>query len=295
MNSYLKGFLITLTGVLVITPDALLIRLIEGNSWTVMFWRGLLSGTMITFGLLLYYRKDFWPKLKGVGWPGLALAVIWGISSLCFVYSIKHTLAANTVFIVSTAPVFAALIAWLVLKEKVSTHTWLTIGACLFGIGIIAYGSIAPSHGQTTAQGSIIGDLAALGAAIAVAITFSIARRYRNVSMIPAMALSAFIAAAIAWPFSAPVVQNSTNFIAIALIGLVVAPLGASLLSIGPRYIPAADVSLLLLLEAVLGPIWVWWVLNEVPNKTTFVGGTFVLLTLFISNTIALLRRRDKA
>ncbi len=287
MSPYLKGLLITIAGVLVITPDSLLIRLIEGNSWTVVFWRNFLSGIVITLGLLMYHRGEFLNKMRDVGYAGLALAFVWAISTLCFVFSIKNTAVANTLFIVSTSPVFAALIAWWILREKVSSRTWLTILGCLVGISVIALGSI-----EGSGQASLKGDLAGLGAAIAVATTFSIARHSRGVSMIPAMALSAFFAAYIAFPFSAPVVQDTTNIVSIAIIGLIVAPLGASLLAIGPRYIPAADVSLLLLLEALIGPLWVWWYLNEIPNSYTFIGGTLVLITLFISNGILLLRRR---
>lgn len=287
MNEYLKGLLITLAGVLIITPDSLLIRLIEGNSWTVVCWRNFLSGVVITLGLALYYRGDFLEKIRSVGYSGLALAFTWAISTLCFVFSIKNTAVANTLFIVSTSPVFAALIAWLVLREKVSKRTWLTIVGCLFGMGVIALGSL-----EGTGEASLKGDLAGLGAALAVATTFSIARHSRGVSMIPAMAISSFLAAYIAFPFSTPAVQNATNIVSIALIGLIVAPLGSSLLAIGPRYIPAADVSLLLLVEALIGPLWVWWYLSEIPNQYTFIGGTLVLITLAISNIVLLLRRK---
>ncbi len=287
MNEYLKGLLITLTGVLVITPDSLLIRLIEADSWTVIFWRNSLSGLTILLGLLLYYRRDFLRQLLSIGWAGLAMGVIWALGTICFVYSIQTTLVANTLFIVSTSPIFAALIAWLVLREAVTRRTWLTIAFSLVGIAIIAWGST-----EVGSQGSLIGDLAAMGTALAVAISFSIARRNRSISMIPAIGISSIMAGLVALPLAAPLVESADKVWPILLIGFVVAPIGASLLVIGPRYLPAADVSLLLLLEAVLGPLWVWWMLNEFPGIYTLVGGAFVLLTLLVSNTVPLLRRR---
>lgn len=287
MNEYLKGLLITLTGVLVITPDSLLIRLIEADSWTVIFWRNSLSGLTILLGLLLYYRRDFFRQLLSIGWAGLAMGVIWALGTICFVYSIQTTLVANTLFIVSTSPIFAALIAWLVLREAVTRRTWLTIAFSLVGIAIIAWGST-----EVGSQGSLIGDLAAMGTALAVAISFSIARRNRSISMIPAIGISSIMAGLVALPLAAPLVESADKVWPILLIGFVVAPIGASLLVIGPRYLPAADVSLLLLLEAVLGPLWVWWMLNEFPGIYTLVGGAFVLLTLLVSNTVPLLRRR---
>ena len=290
MNDYLKGLMITVIGVLVITPDSLLIRLIDADSWTVIFWRNSLSGFAILLGLLLYYRRDFIPKMLGIGWAGLAMGVVWALGTFCFVFSIQNTLVANTLFIVSTSPVFAALIAWLVLREPVSRRTWLTIAFSLCGIAIIAFGSMGDDS-----QGSIIGDLAALVTALAVAISFSIARRNRSVSMIPAIGLSSVVAGLVAFPFAGTLAESADKVIPIVLIGLVVAPLGASLMVIGPRYLPAADVSLLLLLEAVLGPLWVWWMLSEYPGIYTLVGGAFVLMTLAISNVVALMRRKRQS
>ena len=287
MSEYLKGLILTVIGVLVITPDSLLIRLIEADSWTVIFWRNSLSGLAILLGLLVYYRRGFLKKIIGIGWAGLAMGIIWALGTFCFVFSIQNTLVANTLFIVSTSPIFAALIAWLVLREAVTRRTWLTIAFSLAGIAIIAWGSIGEDS-----QGSIIGDLAALVTALAVAISFSIARRNRSISMIPAIGISSVIAGAVAFPFAAPLAESADKIVPIVLIGLLVAPIGASLLVIGPRYLPAADVSLLLLLEAVLGPLWVWWMLDEFPGNYTLIGGAFVLLTLAISNAVALGRRR---
>ena len=287
MSEYLKGLILTVIGVLVITPDSLLIRLIEADSWTVIFWRNSLSGLAILLGLLVYYRRGFLKKIIGIGWAGLAMGIIWALGTFCFVFSIQNTLVANTLFIVSTSPIFAALIAWLVLREAVTRRTWLTIAFSLAGIAIIAWGSMGEDS-----QGSIIGDLAALVTALAVAISFSIARRNRSISMIPAIGISSVIAGAVAFPFAAPLAESADKIVPIVLIGLLVAPIGASLLVIGPRYLPAADVSLLLLLEAVLGPLWVWWMLDEFPGSYTLIGGAFVLLTLAISNAVALVSRR---
>lgn len=254
-----------------------------------MFWRNFLGGVMVLLGLLLYHRGGFVREMKSVGQAGLWMALIWALGTFCFIYSVKTTLVANTLFIVSISPIFAALIAWLVLKEPVSLRTWLTILATLTGIGIIAYGSMKPGG-----QGNVLGDVAALGTALAVAISFSIARHHRNISMIPAMGLSALFAGLVALPFAAPLMMSPDKIMIVAALGLFVAPAGAALLIIGPRYLPAADVSLLILLEAVLAPLWVWWALKEFPGHYTLVGGALVLLALTVSNGLLLLTRRRK-
>ena len=287
MSEYLKGLLITTVGVLIITPDSLLIRLLDTDSWTTMFLRNFLSGLVVILGLLFYYRRDFVREMKTVGSAGLWMALIWALGTFCFIYSVKTTLVANTLFIVSISPIFAALISWLVLKESVSLRTWLTIVATLTGIGIIAYGSTKPDG-----QGNVLGDLAALGTALSVAISFSIARRHKNISMIPAMGIASLFAGLIALPFAAPLSIAPDKIMIVAVMGLFVAPIGSALLIIGPRYLPAADVSLLILLEAVLAPVCVWWALKEFPGHYTLVGGALVLLALAISNGISLWYRK---
>lgn len=289
MNDYLKGLLITISGVLIITPDSLLIRLLNVDSWATMFWRNFLSGIVVMLALLLYYRSDFLRQLSSVGRSGMLMALVWAAGTFCFIYSVKTTLVANTLFIVSISPIFAALIAWLVLKEPVSKRTWLTIISTLIGIGIIAYGSLTPDG-----QGNLLGDLAALGTALAVAISFSIARRHKHISMIPAMGVSNLFAGLIALPFSASLALTTETVIPVAILGLFVAPVGAALLIIGPRYLPAADVSLLILLEAVIAPLWVWWMLNEFPGHYTLVGGALVLVALVVSNGVSIWRSRQR-
>ncbi len=274
----LKGLLITLAGVLIITPDSLLVRLISADHWTVLFWRGLLSGAMILLTLVLRQRAEFLPKTLAIGRMGLLLAVLFSLGTVSFIISLRLTTAANTLFIVSSAPIFAAIMARAFLSESVSRRTWLTIAFSLAGILIIALGSAGGG------PGSLWGDLAALVTAVSIACTFTIARRYRNVSMVPAMGLSGLVTAMIALPLAQPLMVSASDSLCLSAMGLVVIPLAFSLMTIGPRYLPAPEVSLILLLEAVLGPLLVWLVLHEHPGNASLIGGAVVLGTLFLAN-----------
>ncbi|WP_137702137.1 DMT family transporter [Marimonas lutisalis] len=278
MTLYLKGFLITLAGVLIISPDSLLIRMVEAETWAVAFWRGVLSGVATLLGYRMLRGRGVWDEMRDGGWPMVAITVVFALGSLCFVYSITHTQVANTLLITSTSPVFSALIAWLVLREAVGLRTWVTIALTLAGIGIIASDSLGAGGGD------VLGDLAALGAALSLAVSFSVARATREVSQVPAFGLAAvlsgFAAAGIAPGLAVP----GENIVWLALLGLVVVPLGFALLATGPRYIPAPDVSLLLLLEAVFGPLLVWWVLGEDPGARVLLGGALVLGAMVMSN-----------
>lgn len=282
MSQYTKGFLITLAGVLVITPDTLLIRLIDADSWTLLFWRGALSAVGIAVGVFATQGVRAFGAFRTIGLPGLSIAVIFSLGTTCFVISVNTTLVANTLFITATSPVFAALISRFVLKEAVSRRTWMTILATMAGIAIIASGSLGAG------QGNVWGDLAAVGAAVSTAATFSIARAKKSASMVPAMSVAGVCVALIALCFTTTVAVPAQDVAWMAILGLVVAAGGFALLATGPRYLPAPDVSLLLLLEAILGPLLVWALLGEFPGERTLIGGAVVLVAMVASNLIAL-------
>jgi len=284
MSIYAKGFLITILGVLVISPDTLLIRLIDADTFTQLFWRGILSGSAVLLGYWAFTRQSLLTSLRATGWSGVWITLIFSLGTLCFVYSVTHTLVANTLFITSTSPVFAALISLFVLREKISLRTWLTIAATLFGIAIIASGSV------NGGAGTVSGDLAALGGAISLAMTFSIARARRVASMVPATGVAGLLSGMIAIPLAPTLAVPADDIVWMGLLGLLVVPLGFALLATGPRYLPAPDVSLLLLLEAIIGPLLVWLVLAEYPGTHTLIGGAVVLSAMTISNLIALRR-----
>lgn len=280
MNDYTKGALITAAGVVIISPDTLLIRLIDADAWTQLFWRGILAASAVLLGYAVVTRRGFPKHMQAMGLPGVVIALVFSLGTACFMYSAANTLIANTLFITATSPVFAAILSWLVLGERVSLRTLLTIVASLCGIAIIAAGSV----GEGPSQASLAGDLSALGAAIALAVTFTIARARKTASMVPAMGIAGYLSALMALFMAPDLVIPEGDWLWMGLMGALVVPLGFALMTTGPRYLPAPDVSLLLLLEAILGPLIVWAVLAEYPGAYTLIGGGVVLGALFISN-----------
>jgi drug/metabolite transporter (DMT)-like permease len=282
MSDYARGFLITLAGVLVLTPDTLLVRLVDAEALTQLFWRGCLSGAVILAALALVARRTLVEVVRRPWRSGLLVLAIYGTSNVLFVYSTTTTLVANTLFILATSPVFAALIARFVLHEEVPARTWATIAAVLCGVGIIAAGS---GLGR---GGSLGGDLAALGSALGLAVIFSAARTRRGRSIVPLMGVSALLTG-LACGLAAPTLAvPREDWLWMALMGAVVVPLAFALIATGPRYLPAADVGLLMLLEAVLGPLLVWRVLAEEPGPATLAGGAVVIGALCVNNAVKL-------
>ena len=280
-STHAKGLIITLAGVVVLTPDGLLIRLVSTDQWTLLFWRGLLMGLAILMGLALWHRGDLSARFRAIGPLGLWISLHFAAGALLFVTAISHTSVANTLFIMSTTPLFTAIMARLFLGEPVSSRTWLAISLAVVGIAVIVLGSLD--------QGSLWGDLAAFATAIVMASSFVLVRRARAQSMVPAMALGGFVTALCALPFGAvPAAVSSTDLIYLVLMGVIVLPISFSLITLGPRYIPAPEASLIFLLEAVLGPFWVWLVLDEHPGTAAIIGGAIVIVTLAAHSVSAL-------
>ena len=273
-----KGVLLTTLGVLAIVPDSLLIRLISADTLVVAFWRSALAGLVLTAFVLLIRRRAAFAALGELRWHGAAYAVAMATATLLFVVSVRTTSVANTVFIVSTAPVFSAIASRIFIGERISRRMIWTIAFSFCGIGIIASGTLGAGNR------AIAGDLAALGTAVCLAIGYTAARSARRFSMVPAAAASQILLAlTLAFFIERPLLAGADLAYALVL-GCILIPLGAGLLSTGPRYITAAEVSLLLLLEAVLAPLLIWLTLGEAPRTSTLWGGCLVLLVLGASN-----------
>ncbi len=284
-SPHLYGILITAAGVLLLTPDGLLVRLISTDSATIMVWRGVLFSLAI-FGFYFARRGlATFGIIRDMGIRGLIAATLFASSTCFFVLALTNTSAANALVIISTAPLFAALFSWLILKETVSFTTWIAIGVCIGGISLIFLGSVG--------GGSRRGDLYAIICAFMIAGQLTTVRHARNVDMVPSLGIAGTITALLALPFSAPLSVSGPDLMYLSILGLIVLPCAFGLITIGPRYISAPEVSLLMLLESILGPFWVWLVLAEVPRSETIAGGVIVITTLIIHTAIAYRKSRQ--
>lgn len=271
---------------LILTPDSLLIRLMDVDHWTAVVWRGSLQFLGLFLLIAAVYRQRTFEVFRSIGAIGLLLAAVFCISTTLFIISVSTTLVANTLVILAAAPFFAALFSLIFLKEAVGRHTWVAI--------VVAFAGIALLTLESTGSGSLIGDLAALGVATFMGAYFTIVRATREINMIPAMAVSGVMSAVIALPFAAFPVMSGAQMLAGGIMGFIVAPLSFALITIGPRYLPAPEVSLLLLIETVLGPLWVWLVISEQPGLYSLVGGAVVITTLFLHSLYSLHRYRQR-
>jgi drug/metabolite transporter (DMT)-like permease len=282
--AHLKGFLLTLFGVLVLTPDTLLLRLIEADAWTIVTWRGGLMALALYGVFFLVRGKKALAEIKGLGGRGFAVSLLYALNAISFVLAVENTSVANVLVILAASPLFAALLSLFFLKETVSPATWTAILAGVTGVLIV----VADSLGA----GRLFGDFCALVTAVSLAAIFTIIRGSGGLNMIPATALGALLSALIALPFSGALLAEGASLVYLVINGALIMPLSFGLITLGPRHVPAPEVALLMLLETVLGPLWVWMGVGETPTRATFLGGAVVLSAVALHAAWRLLRRR---
>lgn len=289
ISDHLKGILITTLGVIILSPDALLIRLLEVDTWTAVMWRGIAFAIGIFILMLLMYRQNTAKQFKKIGRAGLLIGVIFGISSFFFTSSVQNTSISNTLVIISTSPAFASLFSWLFLKEKVHLRTWIAM--------IVIFAAIILIVSKSLGSGSLLGDLFALGTSIFMAISFTLTRLHKEVNMVPAMVISGIVAAiggAIMLSQTTKVYALPETSIIYLILGGIVVTIAFALITLGPRYISAPEVSLIMPLETVMGSYFGWLFLSEKPSTMTMIGGFVILLTLFTHAWLSLQDEKKK-
>ena len=278
MTNHLKGLLMTIFAVVILSPDSVLIRLVEDassevDSWSVLFWRGLLYAAGVSLLVFIKYRTKTIAEFKNIGKGGLLIGLFSGISTGTFVFAIVYTSIANALVIISTGPIMIAIVAWFLLKEKSSLFTWTSMIIVFIGIYIVMSGSFGGD--------SLIGDFFALITAVMMGFTFTLTRKYKDVNMVPVNAIGGLIAALIAFLMANKITVPAEVVGYIIAMGAILS-ISFSLITIAPRYMPAAEVGMIMPLETVLGSLIAWYVINEVPSVNALVGGTIVIVTLFI-------------
>ncbi|MEQ9814778.1 MAG: DMT family transporter [Azospirillaceae bacterium] len=283
-----RGALLTLLGVLVLSFDALLIRLSLAETWTVVFWRGLGSGVVMLVAARLMDGPGLVHRFTGLGNAAFIGAPLYGLSSVLFVYAINNTAVANVLIVLATMPLMTVAFSRLLLGERIRTDTIVASAVVLAGLVIVFSDSIG--------AGTWSGDLAAVCSGTALALFFTLLRQAGDVNTLPITGIGSVLAAlgvlAIgAAPFAVPVAGLPW----LALLSLAVIPLAFALITAGPRYLPVPEVSLIMLLESVTGPTWVWLALGETPSRQVLLGGAVVMTTLLVYFTRRQFQARRRA
>ena len=279
------GLSLALFGALLLTPDTLFMRISELDGFTMLAWRGGLSG----LGYLLiwaWFSLRLELKIPNVLTLSFAIVVICQIINATF-FSLAIAVAPVTIVLISvaTAPIFSAILSWFFLGETLSKFSIGTAILVLFGLYISVLGGDATLIELDTS--TLLGALFGLGVAFTLAMNFTIIRKDKNVPFVLAIGIGALLAGSLGllcadnlyWP-------PAKNMAAIAVTGIIILPVSFCTLSYAARFVPSSTVSLIMLLETVLGPLWIWWGIGEEPTNAMLLGGAIVVfsLTAFLIN-----------
>ena len=267
-----KGSLMAFVAVMFITPDSLFIRLSNVETWSLVFYRGIIPFVLVFIGMLLIYRLKFFNLLRSNGYYGLAYVLTFSVTNIAFVVSIQNTNVANTLIMIATAPMLSAILGSFFLKENPDKKTWIAIFITFFSALFIFYDSIKLGN----FFGDILGFVAAMGLAVGAVIIRS-AKRY---NLVPSAVVGKLIIALFAMFFVKDYSLNNNDIYIVPLMCVMCVAIPFVLVTIAPRFITAAEVNLFFLLETIIGPIWVWLIIKEQPSPETIVGGAIIVLTI---------------
>ena len=267
-----KGSLMAFVAVMFITPDSLFIRLSNVETWSLVFYRGIIPFILVFIGMLLIYRLKFFDLLKSNGYYGFAYVLTFSVTNIAFVVSIQNTNVANTLIMIATAPMLSAILGSFFLRENPDKKTWVAIFITFFAALYIFYDSIK--------LGNFFGDILGFVAAMGLAVGAVIIRSAKKLNLVPSAVVGKLIIALFAMFFVKDYSLNNNDIYIVPLMCVMCVAIPFVLVTIAPRFITAAEVNLFFLLETIIGPIWVWLIIKEQPTPETIIGGAIIVLTI---------------
>lgn len=278
-----RGLLLVAAAAITWSTGGLVVRLLDDpDPWRTIFWRSLFAILFLIGFVVARERRRSAAVVLEVGRPGVLLGVCFALASVSFVIALGLTSVANTLVILSTSPLFAALLGWIFLGDAIRARTWVAIAVTVAGVALMVSGSGATASWQ--------GNLVALVIPIAFAVGTVVIRKNQHLNLTPAMALSPLLAMGAALFNLSSFTVDLRRLGLLAFFGCVQLGLGMALFSAGARWTTPAQATLVSLLETVLGPVWVWAALGEFPPPAALIGGTVVLTALVVHSALDLRR-----
>ncbi len=275
-----KGSLLAFVAVMFITPDSLFIRLSNVDTWGLVFYRGIIPFMTVLIGMLIIYKLNFFKILFTSGYHGIFYVITFSVTNITFVVSIQNTNVANTLVMIATAPMLSAILGAIFLKEPPDKKTWTSIIITFLAIIYIFYDSLK--------LGNFYGDILGFVTAIGLAVGAVIIRSAKNKNLVPAAVVGKLFVATFALLFIESFALVSNDLLIVPLMCILCVAIPFVLVTIAPRFIPAAEVNLFFLLETIIGPIWVWLIIKEQPSLETLQGGLIIITTIAIHSYLKL-------
>lgn len=282
MNNNTKGITITALGVLLMSFESLFIKLTSISPFTFSFYLGIFMFIAMMATLLIKQRDIIREVTKTSFYIFLLCGILMGSANIFFIWAIKSTTAANVVLIIGTGALFTSFFAYLFYKEKIKLNVLIASFFLFIGLFII--------FNDKVGVGNLKGNLLAILCTMTFSLSFVLMSKYTRINRVALTAVTGVSLAIIAYFASDTISIDFYNLFVVAIMGLIITPFSRVLIFSGTKFINASEVSLLMIIETVMGPIWVWMVLNEVPSSYTFIGGSIILLTL-IANSMYIMRK----
>ena len=275
-----KGSLLAFVAVMFITPDSLFIRLSDVDTWGLVFYRGAIPFFSVFFVMILIYKLNFFKMLFNSGYHGIIYITTFSITNITFVVSIQNTNVANTLVMIATAPMLSAILGAVFLKEPPDKKTWISIIVTFLSIIYIFFDSLK--------LGNFYGDILGFVTAIGLAVGAVTIRSAKSKNLVPAAVVGKLFVAIFSLFFIESFVLENKDLIIVPLMCILCVAIPFVLVTIAPRFIPAAEVNLFFLLETIIGPIWVWLIIKEQPSIETLQGGMIIIITIAIHSFLKL-------
>ncbi len=283
----IPGPLLVFFGACSLSFGGLLVKSFEGATlWQILFWRSLFFISVVTIYLSFTYGSKVFKILYNSGIPGIFGGSILGIGFFSYVFAMYNTTVANANFIIQTQTLFLAVFGYFFLKEKVSKLTIFSIFLAMIGILIMVGNSLSP--------GELTGNLVAFLMPISFAVLIIVVRKYPNIDMVPLQLVAGTIAMIIGYIVAGKINISLHDIFFGFLAGFFQLGFGFILITIGAKSTPSAVVGIIMLTEAILGPLWAWLFINEIPTLIVMIGGSIILIAVLIQFFTALKKNAEQ-
>ena len=264
------GYLLILIGAFFLSWGGLLVREFDGaNIWQILFWRAFFFTITLIIFIYCTYKKEAFSIIKKSGLPGVLGGVAMSLGFIAYIVSMTQTTVANVLFIISTQTIWLAVFGYLFLKEKISLKTFFSIILAMIGIAVMIGGSLDTS--------SLFGSLVALFIPINFAFLILLIRKFEKLDLVPALFYGGVIIIVVGFFMSKTIIITPHDLLISFILGTFQHAFGFICIVIGARSTPSVTVGLLMLSETLLGPLWVWMFLNEIPPMSVFIGGSIIV------------------
>jgi len=276
----LPGPLLVFMGAVCLSFGGLIVKSFEGaNLWQILFWRQTFFAIIVALYLVITYKKNFFKSFYKSGLSGFIGGLFLGIGFAAYVFSMYTTTVANTNFIITTETIFLAVFGYFALKEKINLITLISIILGMSGVLIILGSSLSIQSSE-----QFLGNMVAFIMPISFAVLVIIIRKYPNVDMVPAQFTAGIFAAIIGFLIAGNLSISPHDLFLAFLAGFFQIGFGFILITIGSQTTPTAVVGVLMLTEAVFGPLWAWLFINEIPPISVLIGGGIIIFSILLQS-----------